>query len=332
MASPASAIPPEAIRGPGDELVARGIGAIDDRGPRPIEQRLIGTAVVQLETEELPVVSGRLHVAELFDEPDRIEGLGRLGISGIGAHEEVAEECQRLGLGRDACRAPETVDRVGGPPVERIDAGEPDERSEIVIADAERVGECRPGRRAVAGESRIFADRVVVEADVLDLVLDGRGSSGDRELERLRGIAGDGGEARLPDRRRPNPPTASRVVRSARAASMRPSSSSASKRTANAAGSDGASRQQGIGRRDRGPEVVQRHEGRRFDQSRRHVAGLDGERRPCGREGSLVVGQVVAQSATALVEDGEVGRREEVTWIGLEVLRPRVDGVIDLAE
>ena len=78
-------IQPEAIRGPGDELVARGIGAIDDRGPRPIEQRLIGTAVIQLETEELPVVGGRLHVAELFDEPDRIEGLGCLGIGGIGS-------------------------------------------------------------------------------------------------------------------------------------------------------------------------------------------------------------------------------------------------------
>ena len=102
--------------------------------------------------------------------------------AGSAAPEEVAEKCERFGLGRDACRAPETVDRVGGPPVERIDAGEPDERSEIVIADAERVGECGSGRRAVAGESRIFADRVVVEADVLDLVLDGCGSSGDREL------------------------------------------------------------------------------------------------------------------------------------------------------
>jgi hypothetical protein len=62
------------------------------------------------------------------------------------------------------------------------------------------------------------------------------------------------------------------------------------------------------------------------------VQRFDLERGPGCRQRSVVVGQVVRQTTTTVVQRGQVGRGEEVPRVGLEVLRPGLDRVIDLGD
>ena len=124
--------------------------------------------MVELEAEDHPVVDRALDLAELLDEAGPSRTASRHPFASPVAARRSPEQPDRLGLGRDGGGRLEGAIAAVGVALVRVDPGEPDERAEIGRADGERRLERGAGRGRVAGRPRVLADRVVVEAEVVE--------------------------------------------------------------------------------------------------------------------------------------------------------------------
>ena len=200
----------------------------------------VGAVVVELEPQELAVVGRGLDVAELLDEADGLERLRCRRIAG--RRQQVAEQGQGLRLGCDLGRPTQARDRGVRTTFEGVDPGEAEQRGGILGTRRQRVGECGPRQGGVPGQARVLPHRVGVERRIRGV----RRQAPRARAARAFASAPAGSpvtEARRASRMvTPGPPTGVSRSRSARASSIRPSSSSASNRVASALVLAGSSR------------------------------------------------------------------------------------------
>ena len=296
----------------------RGSGALQDRRRRAV--------VVELEPEELAVVGRGLDVTELLDEAD---GLVRLRCRRVaGRRQQVAEQRQGLRLWCDLGRPTQARDRGVRTTFEGVDPGEAEQRGEILGTRRQRVRERGPRQGGVPRQAGVLPHRVRVERRIRGSVGKRRCSGSAGQCERARRVPGDrhetgvaDGHARTADRGQPLE-VGARVVDPAKlelGVEPRGQRARVGRVLAN----------QGVGGHECRLEVVEREQDRGFERPSGHVGRLDPDGGPRRGQGSLMVAQVVAESAAAVEQRGEVRRADEVEGIGREVLRPGRDGSVD---